>query len=284
MTYIYKSRRVSELNVLLNVVEHDTETLYHGHDYLELAYVLEGKAEHTVDDVVTTISRGNYFIIDYGMKHKYKRIGTGTFRIMNCLFSPMVIDPSLKHCRRFQDLITHYLININIHNLIFNPTTHLYTDKNGEILRLLKRIQVEYDSKKIGYQEVIRGQFIELMITIIRSISISDADFLDNHMIPYTIRYVQKHYAEKISLSVIADKYNYSLANASRIFKNQTGLSFQKYVQDIRAKESCRLLVSTNKSIQEIAELVGYSDMKYFHQMFKQQIGTTPSMYRKLHR
>ena len=284
MTYIYTSKRVSELNVLINTVEHNTETIYHQHDYLELAYVLQGKAEHTVDDVVTTISRGNYFIIDYGMKHKYKRIGNGTFRIMNCLFSPMVIDASLKHCRRFQEVITHYLINININNLIFNPTNHLYTDKNGEILKILKRIQVEYEAKNIGYQEVMRGQFIELLVNIIRAITIPSTEFFDNDIVQYTIKHVQKHYAEKLSLSVIAEKYNYSLANASRIFKNKTGMSFQDYVQTVRAKESCRLLTSTDKSIQEISVLVGYSDLKFFHQMFKRQLGVTPSQYRKLHK
>lgn len=283
MTYMYKSKRVSELNVLINVVEHKDETIYHEHDYLELVYVLEGKAEHTVDDMVSTISRSNYFIIDYGMKHKYKKIGNGTFRIMNCLFSPMVIDASLKHCRRFQDVINHYLINININNLIANPTNHLYKDKNGEILKLLKRMLAEYEAKNIGYQEVMRGQFIELLINIIRAITIPDTEFFDNNIVQYTMKHVQKHYAEKLSLGVIAEKYNYSLANASRIFKSHTGLSFQNYVQTVRVKESCRLLTNTNKSIQEISTLVGYSDTKFFHQMFKKQLGVTPSQYRKLH-
>ena len=85
MTYMYKSRRVDELNVLINVVEHPIETIYHEHDFLELVYVLEGKAEHTVNDMKMNISRGDYFIIDYGTKHKYKPKGSSPLKIMNCI-------------------------------------------------------------------------------------------------------------------------------------------------------------------------------------------------------
>lgn len=283
MTYMYKSRRVTELNVLINIVEHPNETIYHEHDFLELAYVLEGKAEHTVNDITMTISRGDYFIIDYGTKHKYNPIDRSTLRIMNCMFSPMVIDPSLKNCRRFKELINHYLINFDSTILNSNPTSHLYQDNSGEILKLLNRMNREYVAKKIGYQEVMRGQFIELLINIIRNITVVDTDVFDNNIVQYIIKHVQKHYSEKLSLNKIAEKYNYSLANASRIFKEKTGLSFQDYVQSVRIKESCRLLSNTTYSIPEIAQSVGYGDTKFFNQLFKRHLGLTPRDYRKSH-
>ena len=284
MTYMYKSRRVDELNVLINVVEHPTETIYHEHDFLELVYILEGKAEHTVNDTKMNIGRGDYFIIDYGTKHKYKRIGQGTFKIMNCMFSPMVIDPSLKNCRRFKELINHYLINFDTTLLNTNPTSHVYHDTNGDIFKLLNRMNREYAAKKIGYQEVMRGQFIELLINIIRNITIEDTDIFDSNIVQYILKHVQKHYAEKISLQTIATKYNYSLNNASRIFKEKTGLSFQDYVQSVRIKESCRLLLNTTDTIPIIAQSVGYGDTKFFNQLFKRHLGVSPSEYRKSQR
>ena len=284
MTYMYKSRRVDELNVLINVVEHPIETIYHEHDFLELVYVLEGKAEHTVNDVKMNISRGDYFIIDYGTKHKYKPKGSGSLKIMNCMFSPMVIDPSLKNCRRFKELINHYLINFDSNILNSNPTSYKYRDDSGDILKLLNRMNREYTAKKIGYQEVMRGQFIELLINIIRNITIADTEAYDNDIVQYILKHVQKHYAERISLQRIATKYNYSLNNASRLFKDRTGLSFQDYVQSVRIKESCRLLINTADSIPIIAQSVGYGDTKFFNQLFKRHLGISPSEYRKSQR
>lgn len=283
MTYMYKSRRVAELNVLINIVEHPEETIYHEHDFLELVYVLEGKAIHTVNDTTMKITRGDYFIIDYGTKHKYTPTGNGPLRIMNCMFSPMVIDPSLKNCRRFKELINHYLINFDSSILNSNPTSYIYRDANGEIIKLLNRMSKEYAAKRIGYQEVMRGQFIELLINIIRNITITDTDVFDSNIVRYIFKHVQKHYAEKLSLQTIAERYNYSLANASRIFKEKTGLSFQDYVQSVRIKESCRLLSNTTNSIPEIALSVGYGDTKFFNQLFKRHLGLTPREYRKSH-
>ena len=284
MTYMYTSRRVSELNVGIEVKEHPTETIYHEHDFFELVYVLEGKAEHTVDGTTMTISRGDYFIIDYGMKHKYKAIGQGTFRIMNCIFSSMVIDTSMKNCRHFKELINHYLINFDSNVLNSNPTNYKYRDKNGEVLKLLNRMYREYTDKKIGYLEMIRGQLIELLISIIRNITIADTEAYDNDIVQYILKHVQKHYAEKISLQKIATKYNYSLNNASRLFKDRTGLSFQDYVQSVRIKESCRLLINTADPIPIIAQSVGYGDTKFFNQLFKRHLGISPSEYRKSQR
>ena len=284
MTYMYKSRRVSELNVLINVVEHPIETIYHEHDFLELVYVLEGKAEHTVNDMKMNISRGDYFIIDYGTKHKYNPTSSVPLRIMNCMFSPMVIDPSLKSCRHFKELINHYLINFDSNVLNTNPTGYKYRDDTGDILKLLNRMNREYSAKKIGYQEVMRGQFIELLINIIRNITIEDTEVYDNDIVQYILKYVQKHYAEKISLQEIATKYSYSLNNASRLFKDKTGLSFQDYVQSVRIKESCRLLLNSTSSIPIIAQSVGYGDTKFFNQLFKRHLGISPSEYRKSQR
>ena len=283
MTYMYKSRRVDELNVLINVVEHTTETIYHEHDFLELVYVLEGKAEHTVDEMKMNISRGDYFIIDYDTKHKYNPTDSTTLRIMNCMFSPMVIDPSLKSCRRFKELINHYLINFDSNILNSNPTSYKYHDDSGDILKLLNRMNREYTAKKIGYQEVMRGQFIELLINIIRNITIADTEAYDNDIVQYILKHVRKHYAEKISLQAIAEKYNYSIANASRIFKEKTGLPFQDYVQSVRIKESCRLLANTTEPVPVIAQSVGYDDTKFFNQLFKRHLGLTPREYRKSH-
>ena len=202
---------------------------------------------------------------------------------MNCMFSPMVIDPSLKSCRRFKELINHYLINFDSNILNSNPTSYKYRDDNGDILKLLNRMNREYTAKKIGYQEVMRGQFIELLINIIRNITIADTEAYDNDIVQYILRHVQKHYAEKISLQRIATKYNYSLNNASRLFKDRTGLSFQDYVQSVRIKESCRLLMNTTDSIPIIAQSVGYGDTKFFNQLFKRHLGLTPRDYRKSH-
>lgn len=284
MSFKYTSRTVTSLKILVNISERSHLLDYHEHDFLELAYVLDGKAEHFVNDTSFIISKGDYFIVDYGVKHKYKKLNeNGKLKIMNCLFSPQLIDETLKNCRRFEDVTNHYLINFNMRNLETNPTKFLYQDTDGEILKVLKRMLAEYEKKDMGYQEILRGQLIELLIRTMRKIQLPDSESIDNSIVQHVIKHVQKHYAEKLSLEQITQKYNFSLSHTSYIFKKETGFSFQEYVQTIRIKESCRLLINTSKLISEISYSVGYSDTKFFNEIFKRQLGLTPRQYRKLY-
>ena len=58
-------------------------------------------------------------------------------------------------------------------------------------------------------------------------------------------------------------------------------MTFQEYVQSIRIQESYRLLINTSKKVLDIAMSVGYSDVRFFYDIFKKQTGMTPTQYRK---
>ena len=66
--------------------------------------------------------------------------------------------------------------------------------------------------KDLGCQEILKSYMIQLLIKTMRKIKFPTADNLDNNMVQHIIKYVQKHYHEKISLEEIAKKYGYSLS------------------------------------------------------------------------
>ena len=85
-------------------------TNLHKHDFLEMVYVIKGKAYHSLNGTATIIQTGDYFIIDYEAYHQYHSLEDKDFVIINTLFKPEIIDKVLIHCRSFHDLINHYLI------------------------------------------------------------------------------------------------------------------------------------------------------------------------------
>ncbi|OXS55849.1 hypothetical protein B1A99_21725 [Cohnella sp. CIP 111063] len=54
------------------------------------------------------------------------------------------------------------------------------------------------------------------------------------------------------------------------------------YVQNVRIAKCCRILATTDKSVQQTANEVGYSDMKFFHSLFRKITGSSPQQYRRL--
>lgn len=93
------------------------------------------------------------------------------------------------------------------------------------------------------------------------------------------LNYVQDHYSEQIQLSTVADAVLISPAYLSRLFTEYFSTNFIDYVTDLRISEAQRLIKSTNMSIKEIADKVGYSDPNYFTKCFKKNTGYTPTEY-----
>lgn len=258
-----------------------TDTDFHSHDFLEMVYVTEGKAVHTLDGTETAVRKGDYFIIDYGARHKYTTIKGVEFDIINILFKPEFIDKTLKKCRSFNDLINNYLIRLSYTALEKSPTRVTFNDRDGYIYGLITRIKNEYDQKKTGYLELMRCYLIDIIINAVRCIIPRNAAAAQNDCVRYITDYVSENYMNPVTLAGISETLNFSLPYLSRRFKKDMGVSFCDYLQKKRVEQGCRLIANTDKKISEIAGLVGYGDVKFFNAVFKKHLGMTPREFKK---
>ena len=94
--------------------------------------------------------------------------------------------------------------------------------------------------------------------------------------------YVEEHYMEPITLEEIAKHVGLNETYLSSVFKKQTGKSLIDFLTHVRVQHAKELLINHHKSINEIAEEVGFNDAKYFTKRFKKFTGVSPNEYRKL--
>ncbi|RXZ82188.1 response regulator [Paenibacillaceae bacterium] len=94
------------------------------------------------------------------------------------------------------------------------------------------------------------------------------------------IAYLDGHYFEDISLIDVATRHHIAPSYLSKLFKTVTGENFIEYVTRKRMEKACELLRSSEQKVNEIAELVGYENQRYFSQVFKKFTGVTPSEYK----
>lgn len=254
---------------------------YHSHTFYELAYIKNGKLFHYLNGEKYKVKQGDYFIIDTNCKHKYETINNKTAEIYNCLFHPEAIDITLKHCRNFSMLIENYLIKFKQSILNYNPTTYIFHDDDGSILRLLEKLKAESHNQTYGYPEMLRCTLIEILISTMRKIINAEKAAEIDNTTKHIIKFIEKNYNKKITLSDISASLNYSLPYISSKFKADTAYNFSEYLQKYRIEQSARLLANTNKTIAEIASLVGYEDIKFFGKLFKKYMYVTPSEFKK---
>ena len=97
--------------------------------------------------------------------------------------------------------------------------------------------------------------------------------------------YIEEHCFDEIfSLQALADRFALTPSNLSHYFKNCTGQGVLEYVQALRKKEACRLLLQTDDPVQIVGEKVGMPNVSSFIRFFKQQTGITPGQYRRQNR
>ena len=100
-------------------------------------------------------------------------------------------------------------------------------------------------------------------------------------LVKEVLAYIGKHYGENITLSEMAQKYRLSDGYFSGMIKKKTGKSFSEHLTEQRIRKAQEFLSSTNQSIAQIAQDVGYHDYFYFIKVYKKITGMTPAAYRK---
>lgn len=94
-------------------------------------------------------------------------------------------------------------------------------------------------------------------------------------------QYMNEHFMEPLTLPMMAEKYCMSDSYFSRRFKQVTGFGFKEYLNMVRIRYACELLIMTDMSVTEISEACGYMDSNYFGDAFCKRIKMSPRQYRK---
>ncbi len=101
-----------------------------------------------------------------------------------------------------------------------------------------------------------------------------------NFIVNNAIKYIEKNYPHKITLSEVAEKTYVSQWHLSKLLNRHLGQNFSEILNNIRIKEAQKLLRDPSLRIGDIAEKVGFMDMAHFSRVFKKSMGISANEYR----
>ena len=254
------------------------KTVYHSHNFVEIAYVANGSGVHIVNGIQHNTSKGDIFLINYDIPHEFISNGDPLL-IYNCIFTPSYFNKALGASRNFFDITDHFLLNNLYTNL---PTDYIFTTARGSesnhILNIYERMLREFTEKQIGYRDIMRGYVIELLVIICRLKLCVDSGKTQKML--EVLEHINVHYKENIKVEDLAAVAGFSSSHFRRIFKSLTGKTLSLYIQTLRVQEACELLKNKEMSVEQVAEAVGYSDMKHFYTVFKRITCKLPKAFR----
>lgn len=148
-----------------------------------------------------------------------------------------------------------------------------------------------YDFKSL-FTQIQEYETLEEIKKLILSISIELAKMIENETLAkkkevaqQVKEYIDENFADpNITIYTLADKVNLSPNYVRLIFKEIYNISPSDYLLEIRMNKAKELLIQTDYTVKKIAELVGFSDNRYFYITFKRHTGKTAEEFRKEHR
>ena len=142
----------------------------------------------------------------------------------------------------------------------------------------------EFYGRQTGYMDVIRAHMVSFIVQFFRKVFSADGEKKSPKLrsaIRSTIAYIEENYTRQISLSELAGRIFFSKDYLNKVFHSEVGMTVGAYIQKMRLERAANLLLKTDKTISEIAEISGFGDVKSFYTVFKRNMKMTPGEYRE---
>ncbi|WP_347814325.1 response regulator [Alkalihalobacillus sp. LMS39] len=157
-------------------------------------------------------------------------------------------------------------IELGVINYLLKPIS-----KQKLVEEVEKALQVEEKNEKLTIiEKVMDAQLLHLKLNDQSEKPVSKA-----------MHYVNANVNKPFNLKDVAQHVHLNPSYFSALFKEQTNLTFSEYVTRIRIQKAKNLLLTSDLSIEEVAEAVGYSSAKYLIKIFREYEGVTPSKYKR---
>lgn len=259
-------------------------TQLHTHDYIELAYVVEGEFRQRILGQDIVFRKGELWLIDKNCIHQDYLMDCPNVILFLGLSNSMfdeITNENISTQKIISFLQSALLKQKNLQQyLYFKPSQ---TAGNG-MERCLGQLLEELQVNDAGSRHICKG----LMMRIFRLLS-TEYDFSLSKELRRAMSwivfeeitdYIKEHYAF-ITIQDLAHAFHFHEDYFNRLIKSKAGITYSEYVQKIRLDKAEQLLISSNLTIDEIAAAVGYNNKGYFYKLFQARFGTTPYLYRK---
>lgn len=237
--------------------------LAHWHPDVELCLVTEGLMTVGVDGQRVDLGPGDLALVASNGIHHYQKTARGSAHIM-VIFRPEVAGyPGIwPHQRR-----------------VVQPFWR--ATETGVVPELLRQILEEYRRDDEFRATVVRGLVTQLCGLLDRGFTVEEAQTLAEpvtlrHRMAEAITFVRSRFSTDLTLDEVAAHVNQSPWYFSRCFQRSCGTGFKAYLNALRVEEASRLLVTTDRTILDIALACGFSGSRSFQRTFRRVTGRAP--------
>lgn len=270
----------------VNRVYESYELQLHRHEFTEICYIAEGAGTQYIGDQTIPVGVGDLFVLPVGTSHVFRPSSPASpipLVVYNFVFDSERVAAALEPFPGFAAL-TH--VQALIHPPAGEPGWRAFKDSSQVFERLMHSAYEEIRLQPVAYLTKLHSLFLQLMTELERQLRATPASgggvVEGDPLLARAFAYIHNHYTMPLTAAQAAAEAELSERHFHRLFRQAAGVTFTRYLQDLRLARSRELLRNTRLTIPQIAEAVGYQDKGFFLALFKKRMGQTPRDYRRL--
>lgn len=244
-------------------------------DYYGISYTVSGHRKFIMPHMIGFLNNGSVGVTPKNVYHRTSFVDNTPYERFVLKFTDDAVKPLL-------DLIGTEPFEELYRYPVYNFTPEIQEKIYGIFCDML----YEYEHYQNESDLILRGMLYHLLMTVIRfhqpsnptDVELSKADT----SILKAIKYMEHNFLSSPSLTETAAYVNFSPAHFSRLFKRVIGVTYSEYLNYIKTETGRHLLLTTDLSIGEIAQLSGFDNSNYFCNVMKKILGDNPSNIRRL--
>ena len=252
------------LNVASAKYGGDWHSVPHTHNHAELFYIVGGKGQFLIEDQLYPVNTNHLVIINPNVTHTEVSLNAQPLEYIVLGIEGVELSITENSDDQFC-ILDHF--------------------ESMDITSCLRNILREMELKQPGYEDICQAFMEILIIRLMRSTGLSvpeePQNSVGNRQCAAVRRYIDLHFKESLTLEQLADEAHMNKFYLSHAFKREYGVSPINYMISRRLEESKYLLAETDLSMSQIAQLLGFSSLSYFSQVFRKTQGVSPMEYRQ---
>ncbi len=249
----------------------------HSHNYVEVVYMCSGSTAQIANGKRIQLRQGELLFFGQGARQEILPAGEDDIAV-NFIILPQFFDRTLEMLDETETPLRKFIVdclgNNNAGFLYFQVADVLPIQNLIENL-IWTLTKGASPNRRSICQTTMGLLFMQLLGFTDRLVSATS----EEAAIVKVLRYIEENYRTG-SLTQIAGLLHYDLYWLSREIKRQTGKTYQALLQERRLTQAVYFLEHTNLRVDEIGQAVGYSNLSYFHRIFREKYGVTPKKHR----
>lgn len=292
--YLNKNQQVLVINhkllshrpVYISKHNHFAPYPLHQHNFVEINYMLRGKCQQIINGIKINLLQGDLLLMDKDCQHQIGRLNKSDL-LINLVFNNQNISFNFLNqlnMRKKDSLVYEFLLNISLKK--HNQQSFIIFPNNADITQTMDDLINEYYLHRTYSTAIIKNYFDILLAKIIRYYPMPDVSQIDRQhyqsekQLINILHDISKNY-QTITLTKLAQKYNYSSSYLSNLIKEKTGSNFAQLKVQSKLASAASLLSTTSYPISQICEMVGEKNKTSFYHQFQKHYHCLPAEYRR---